>query len=168
MSDSVPSDPTKASRTFHYEDYRAGQTFTSGGRTVTDSDIRMYLGATGTQHSNHTDAEYCRRHPLIREICAPGVHVLGIVDAAIAERVTQHMAVSMNYGHQKIRYLRPTYVGDTIHAEITVTRCDVRDDEWGLIELEALGVNQEGAPVLFDSHVLVVQRRGGAHTGGTQ
>jgi len=149
----------------HFEDYAVGQRFTSGGRTVTDADIRLYLGATGTAHPNHTDEEYCKRHPILKGICAPGVLVLGLVDAFIAEAVTQQMASSMNYGHDKVRYIRPVYTHDTVHAEIEVTDCAVRDDDWGLVRLAARAVNQEGENVLFDEHVIVVQRRPAArHT----
>lgn len=143
-----------------FEDYRVGQRFVSGGRTVTDADIRLYLGATGTAHPNHTDEEYCRRHPILKGICAPGVLVLGIVDAFVAETVTQQMASSMNYGHDKVRYLRPVYTRDTLHAEIEVVECRERDDAWGLVKLAARAVNQDGEAVLFDEHVIVVSRKG--------
>lgn len=148
--------------TLHFEDYAVGQQFTSDGRTVTDADIRLYLGATGTAHPNHTDEEYCRRHPILKGICAPGVLVLGLVDAFIADAVTRHMASSMNYGHDKVRYIRPVYTHDTVHAEIEVVDSAVRDDDWGLVTLEARAVNQDGELVLFDTHVLVVQRKGRA------
>lgn len=145
-----------------FEDYVVGQQFTSGGRTVTDADIRLYLGASGTAHPNHTDEEYCKRHPLLKGICAPGVLVLGLVDAFIAEAVTQQMASSMNYGHDKVRYVRPVYTHDTVHAEIEVVACTPRDDDWGLVKLDARAVNQHGENVLFDAHVLIVQRRAAA------
>ena len=144
----------------HFEDYEVGQRFTSGGRTVTDADIRLYLGATGTAHPNHTDEEYCKRYPLLKGVCAPGVLVLGLLDAFIAETVTQQMASSMNYGHDKVRYVRPVYTHDTVHAEIEVVACTPRDDDWGLVKLEARAVNQDGQAVLFDAHVIVVQRKG--------
>ncbi len=146
----------------HFEDYDVGRRFTSHGRTVTDADIRLYLGATGTDHPNHTDEEYCKRHPILKGICAPGVLVLGLVDAFIASAVTQHMASSMNYGHEKVRYVRPVYTHDTVHAEIEVVECRERNGEWGLVRLEARALNQNGEVVLLDEHVLVVQRRAAA------
>lgn len=146
---------------FHFEDYRVGQTFHSRARTITDSDIRNYLGATGTDHPNHTDAEYCKAHPLINNICVPGVLLLGVVDGLIADSVTRYMATSMNYGHNKIRYLKPVYVDDTIRAELTVTDCTARDDSWGLVQVDVTALNQRQEPVLFDSHLLIVARRAG-------
>jgi acyl dehydratase len=144
---------------FWFEDYAVGQTFRSRGRTVTDADIRTYLGATGTDHPNHTDEEYCRAHPLLDGVCAPGVLVLGIVDGFIADAVTRYMASSMNYGHDRIRYLRPVYVHDTLRADMRVTACATRDDTWGVVTVETLARNQHDEPVLFDVHLLIVQRR---------
>ena len=30
------------------------------------------------------------------------------------------MASSMNYGHDKVRYIKPVYTHDTVHAEIEI------------------------------------------------
>ena len=149
-----------ASTQFFFEDYTEGQHWRSRGRTVTDADNRAYLGATGTAHPNHTDNEYAKRHTLLREVCAPGVLVLGIVDGVIADEVTRHMASSMNYGHEKVRYLHPVYLGDTITADITVTKTRIRGNDWGVVEIESIAHNQDGDPVLFDCHLLIVKRRG--------
>lgn len=153
------ADPAPGAGQLHFEDYEVGQRFASRGRTVTDADIRLYLGATGTDHPNHSDEEYCRRHPVLEGVCAPGVLVLGVVDAFIADAVTRDMAASMNYGHDKVRYVRPVYTHDTVHAEIEVTGCRVRDEDWGIVELEARALNQHGDVVLVDVHLLVVSRR---------
>ncbi|TWF75015.1 acyl dehydratase [Pseudonocardia hierapolitana] len=158
MSDLLTPEQAGTAR-FWFEDYAVGQAFRSHGRTITDADIRTYLGATGTDHPNHTDEEYCRAHPLLEGVCAPGVLVLGIVDGFIADTVTRYMSSSMNYGHDRIRYLRPVYVRDTLHAEIRVAACTVRDDTWGVVTVEATARNQRDEPVLFDSHLLIVQRR---------
>lgn len=158
MSDPVTPE-NAGTELFYFEDYAVGQTFTSRGRTVTDSDIRTYLGATGTDHPNHTDEEYARQHPLLEGVCAPGLLTLGLVDGFIADRVTRFMASSMNYGHEKVRYLRPVYVHDTIHADITVSAVAERDAQWGVVTVDAVAKNQRGETVLFDSHLLIVQRR---------
>ena len=160
MPDVTGEDLPQATETGGYfEDYAVGQRFRSRGRTVTDADIRLFVGATGCDHPNHTDEEYCKQHAVLDRPCAPGVLVLGLVDGFIAETITRHMASSMNYGHDKIRYLRPVYTHDTVHADIEIKDCAIRDDTWGLVRLEALGLNQHGDPVLFDAHALIVRRR---------
>ena len=143
----------------YFEDFAEGDTFHSVGRTITDSDIRTYLGATGTNHENHTNSEYCKQHPLLKDVCAPGVLALGVVDGFLASTLTQFLASSMNYGHDKVRYLKPVYVGDTLSADLTVAQCRVKDDQWGVMKVDTTAVNDRFEPVLFDSHLFIVMRR---------
>ncbi|MBS1882693.1 MAG: MaoC family dehydratase [Actinobacteria bacterium] len=143
----------------YFEDYRVGQRFVTGGRTLTNADIRLYMGATGTDHPNHCDEEYCRRHPVLEGVCAPGILTLGLLDAATTSSVSRFMAASMHYGHDKIRYLRPVYVGDTIHAEMEIVECADKDAGWGLVKMDQRAVNQRGEDVLYNLDVLIVQRR---------
>lgn len=143
----------------YLEDFRPGEEFESRGRTVTEADIRLFIGATGADHPNHTDAEYCRRHPIFRQPCAPGVLTLGVVDGFIAEAVARGCALALNYGHDRVRYLRPVYPGDTLRARLRVAGCEPRDADWGLLTLEARAENQRGELVLVNVHKLLVRRR---------
>jgi acyl dehydratase len=144
----------------YFEDFRLDESYTSRGRTITDADIRLFIGATGDEHPNHVDAEYCRSHPILERPCAQGVLVLSVVDAFIAEEITRKSALCLNYGHDRIRYLRPVYPGDTLHAEIRVTACETKSDEWGLVTLEAHARDQAGNLVLVNVNKLLLQRKG--------
>src|SRR5262249_9116369 len=110
---------------------------------------------------NHSDEEYCRRHPILKGVCAPGVLLLGFLDAFTTSTITRFMASSMHYGHDKIRYVNPVYIGDTVHAEIEVVESEVKSEEWGLLRLDQRLVSQNGEVVLYNLDVLIVQRRGG-------
>ncbi len=143
----------------YFEDFQVGEHFKSRGRTITDADIRMFIGATGADHPNHTDAEYCRSHPIFDRPCAPGVLTLSVVDGFIAEAVTLDAALSLNYGHDRIRYLRPVYPGDTISAEIKIAAKEEKDSDWGLLTVEAHAKNPRGELVLVNVNRLLIQRR---------
>lgn len=151
-------DPTRR-EAFYFDDYAAGQRFVSRGRTVTDADIRLHVGSTGADHPNHTDSHYCRSHPVLTGVCAHGLLVLGLVDGFITEELPKYMGPSMNYGHEKVRYIAPVYVGDTIHAEIEIAATRDKDPQWGLLELDVKAINQDGVVVLYDYHILIVQKR---------
>jgi 3-hydroxybutyryl-CoA dehydratase len=143
----------------YYEDFQVGDAFRSRGRTVTEADIRLFIGATGADHRNHTDAEYCRAHPIFREPCAPGVLALSVVDGFIAETMTRDAALSLNYGHDKIRYLQPVYPGDTLTAEITVEAREDKSADWGLLTVAARAANQRGELVLVNVNKLLISRK---------
>lgn len=143
-----------------FEDFHEGQTFETSGRTVTDADIRLFIGATGDEHPNHVDAEYCRQHPIFDRPCAQGVLVLGVIDGFIAEAVTKRSGLCLNYGHDKIRYLKPVYPGDTLTATLRVTETASRNEEWGLVTVLAEASNQEHELVLINYNKLLIRRRG--------
>jgi 3-hydroxybutyryl-CoA dehydratase len=155
--------------TRYFEDFTVGERFRSWGRTITDADIRLFLGATGADHPNHTDAEHCRRHPIFRAPVALGVLVLSVVDGFIAEAITRYAAPCLNYGHDKIRYLKPVYPGDTIHADVEVTAAEAKNDEWGLLTVKADASNQTGELVLVNVNKLLIWRRtAGDPTGAVE
>jgi 3-hydroxybutyryl-CoA dehydratase len=152
----------------YFEDFPVGEMYRSRGRTITDADIRLFLGATGADHPNHTDAEYCKRHPIFERPVALGVQVLSVVDGFIAEAITRRSAPALNYGHDRIRYLKPVYPGDTIHAEITILAREAKNNEWGLLTVEALAKNQMGKLVLVNVNKLLIQRRNDPRDGSTR
>jgi len=162
MSDVTPAGTASAK---YFEDYEAGQRFVSRGRTVSEADVRLHVGATGADHQNHTDDEYCKSHPILERTCAHGLLVLAVVDGFITQELPTRMGPSMNYGHDKVRYVKPVYTGDTIHADIEIAECRPKDDEWGLLRLNVRAINQHGDVVLFDEHILIVQRRAASDPG---
>lgn len=148
-----------------FDDYETGETYRTRGRTVTDSDIRMWIGATDATHPNHVNREYARDHPVFDDVVVPGVLTLGLADAACAETVSRPAAYGMNYGHDDVRYLNPVYVGDTIAGEVTVAETESRDDTWGLLHLDVELANQDGEAVLVEDHLMLIAKSAAAVEG---
>lgn len=144
-----------------FEDYEVGESWRSVGRTITDADIRLFVGATADDHPNHTNAEYCKAHPIFDRPCAQGVLVLGVVDGFLAYEVTRYMSASLNYGHDRIRYLAPVYVNDTVYAEFRVSGRRERSAEWGLLEFDVQVRNQDDVLSLAETQLILVNRRTG-------
>lgn len=141
------------------EDFRKGQKLTSRGRTMTEADIRLFIGATGSDHPIHTDEEHCRTHPILDQVCVQGLLSLSVLDGLLADALTKRMPVVMNYGHDKVRYLAPVHCKDTIHAEFEIADCRQRDDDYGTVAIDCVLKNQRGEAVLFDRHLLLVGTR---------
>ena len=50
---------------------------------------------------------------------------------------------------QKLRYLAPVYIGDTLHVEVAfIEKKPVKDGSRSIITYKFLTVNQDGQPVL--------------------
>lgn len=139
-----------------FEDFEPGEEYVTDGRTVTDSDIRMFVGATGSTDPIHLDREYADDHPLVDDVVLQGTLLLGIADGFLVDAVASDAALAMNYGHEDVRYLESVTPGDTLHAEIEITDTDRRDDEWGFVEARIELVNQDGDVAAIDTHTLLV------------
>ena len=68
---------------------------------------------------------------------------------------------SMSYGYDRIRFIRPVFIGDTIRvtAEITEkTEHPKRPDEFGYVHELVTVTNQHGETVMVLTHLYLVNR----------
>jgi len=143
-----------ARRTF--EEFEEGETYETTGRTVTDSDIRMFVGATGSADPIHLDREYADAHPLIDDVVLQGTLLLGIADGFLVDAVAGDAALAMNYGHQDVRYLEAVSPGDTVHGTVEVTDLQERNEEWGVVSCRVELLDEDDRTVVVDNHDLLV------------
>jgi len=115
-----------------FEDFEVGQRFETGGRTATEADIRMFVGATGSTDRIHVDHDYAADHPLVDDVVCHGTLALAITDGLLADEIAQDAALAMNYGHDGVRYLGPVYPGDTLTATAEVTETREKEAGWGV------------------------------------
>ena len=142
----------------YFEDYSVGMEFESGGRTVTDSDIRMFIGATNATHDAHLDAEFAKKHPFGR-IAIQGVLLLGIVDGFVTATIVSQRRRVMHYGYNKIWFLKPVFVGDTVRMKCVIAETTVRNDEFGTIRMDQKILNQDHELVCVIDDISMIERR---------
>jgi acyl dehydratase len=68
---------------------------------------------------------------------------------------------AMSYGYDRLRFVRPVFLNDTIHVQVRIEakRDDAKRKGHGVV-VEALAVvNQRGEVVLVAEHLLLVERR---------
>ena len=97
-------------------------------KTVSESDIYTFAGITGDFSPNHVDETFMRRTPYGRRI-AHGALLVGYMSAASTRAIERGLAAipgatPVSLGYDRIRFLKPVFVGDTITATYTVTAID--------------------------------------------
>jgi acyl dehydratase len=140
----------------YYEDLEIGQRFVSRGRTITETDVLGFAGLSGDFHPLHTDAVYAAEGPFGSRI-AHGLLTLAITTGLMAPPSPE--AIKAFYGLDRVRFLRPVYLGDTIHFESEVA--EVREPEKGrsVVTLAVTVINQKAEPVLAMQMKFVVALR---------
>ncbi|MEC7986029.1 MAG: MaoC/PaaZ C-terminal domain-containing protein [Myxococcota bacterium] len=105
-------------RGLYFSDFHIGQEFTSGRRTITETDLVLFAGFTGDYNPLHTDVIFARttrfkqriaHGMLVTSISTGLVHALGIFDGSVIGLMSQ-----------SFQYKAPTFIGDTIHIKLTV------------------------------------------------
>ena len=144
----------------HFEDYALGEKRTTSGRTITETDIVVHAGHTGDFFPHHMDAEFAKTLPFGGRI-AHGTMVLAIGVGLTANLVNP---VAFSYGYDRLRFVRPVLIGDTIRTRVTITgkEDDPKRPGHGRVIERCEVLNQRGEVVLATDHILVVERRGAA------
>lgn len=141
-----------------FEDYEIKSVRTTTGRTVTEADVVLHAGQTGDFFPHHMDAEWCATQPFGRRM-AHGTLVMSMAVGMTAGDINPR---AMSYGYDRVRFVRPVFIGDTIsvRAEITALADHRRrPQELGMVDEAVTVTNQAGDVVLALVHVYVVERR---------
>ena len=145
----------------HFEEYELGSTRQSHGRTVTEADIVLHAGQTGDFYPHHMDAEFAKTLPGGQRI-AHGTLILSMSVGMLAGEVNDQ---AMSYGYDRVRFIRPVHIGDTITArsEIVALRDHAKQPQaFGLAEEKVEVLNQRGEVVIAFEHLYLVNRRPGS------
>lgn len=141
-----------------YEDIEIGERRESVGRTITEADVVLHAGQTGDFFPHHMDAEWMKTQPAGQRI-AHGTLILSVAVGMTAGDINPE---SMSYGYDRIRFIKPVFIGDTITvtAEITEKALHAkRPDDYGYAHELVTVRNQQGETVLVLTHLYLVNRR---------
>ena len=110
-------------------------------QTVTAKDVEMYAEITGDRNPLHFEPDFAKRTRFGRLVAQGGI-TAGMLNALVAMDLPGSGTVFMN---QSLHYLAPTYLGDTLTAEIEVL--SLKPDK-PVCQLRATITNQDGTTVL--------------------
>lgn len=138
----------------YFEEYQEGPGKTTTGRTITEADIVLHAGQTGDFYPHHMDAEWCATQPFKKRI-AHGTLVFSVAVGMTAADINPR---AMSYGYDKLRFIKPVFIGDTIISKTSITEKRPHKRPTHGIVVEKLEVtNQHGETVLVCEHLLLVE-----------
>jgi acyl dehydratase len=137
-----------------YGDLVVGQTARSRGRTMTETDVVNFCGLTGNWLAIHADAEYSKKSLYGQRVVQGGL-VFVVTNALFG---FDPAVVEAFYGVDKLRFLKPTFIGDTLHAQSEVIALRDRGEHHGIATTRLTAVNQREETVLSCEFSLLVRR----------
>tara|TARA_B100000575_G_scaffold253806_1_gene222590 strand:- start:740 stop:1171 length:432 start_codon:yes stop_codon:yes gene_type:complete len=126
---------------------------TSFTKTVSESDVYQFAGITGDFSPNHVNKAYMEKSSYGR-LMAHGALIVGFM-STVSTQIIAHSREAketpVSVGYDKIRFLKPVFLGDTITVAYTVSEIDVvRRRSTAVIEV----TNQNDELVAVASHIL--------------
>lgn len=119
-------------------------------KTVGESDVYLFAGITGDLSPNHVNEEYMKATPYGQRI-AHGVLIVGFMSTCSTKIIEQLERPAVSYGYDRIRFVKPVFIGDTITVEYEVTEQDLEDEKtFARITV----TNQRGELVAVATHIL--------------
>lgn len=141
----------------YFEEYDVGWSRRTTGRTITEADVVLHAGQSGDFYPHHMDAAWCATQPIGRRV-AHGTLILCVAVGMTADEINP---LALSYGYDRIRFVRPVFIGDTITVETTILgkRDHPKRPEQGLVDEGVSVKNDRDEVVLVLTHVYLVERR---------
>lgn len=133
---------------------RTGDTVTFT-KTIGAADLDQFVLLSGDDYEAHTDDDFMKDTPFGRRI-VHGALLVGLMSAAgtkmiRAMKLRGDGTTPVALGYDRVRFVGPVFVGDTIAATYTVTEIDAERAR-SLAELTL--ANQAGKTVAVATHVM--------------
>src|SRR5215510_146145 len=144
--------------TKYFDDFEVGEESMTAGRTVTETDIVNFAGITGDWNEIHTNKELAERGPFKQRI-AHGALVFSIATGLSVRLGQTADSVIAFYGLDRLRFVKPTLIGDTIHVRQKVESKNERDQKSGIVTLLNEVINQNEKVVVSYTAKVLLKRR---------
>jgi acyl dehydratase len=135
---------TVVSETLFFDDVEIGNLWRSPERTIQQSDVLEFAALTGDDNPLHVDPEFARRTPFQRPI-AHGLLGMSIVAGLGSRSPSMHTAAFTRI--LEWRFVKPIYIGDTVHVVTEVVDKRASGRRRGLITWRRQLVNQDNVVV---------------------
>ncbi len=141
----------------YFDETKVGDKVISRARTVTETDVTMFCMFTGNWLELHSNVEYAKSTRFGQRIVQGSlVYALipGLVPVQPAGRTIAF------YGVDRLRFLKPVFIGDTVHVEAEVIELQSKDERSGVITHNVSVKNQRDEVVQSSIWKHLVAKKG--------
>jgi 3-hydroxybutyryl-CoA dehydratase len=120
-------------------------------KTVGEYDVYGFAGISGDLGPNHVDDEYMSKTIYGRRI-AHGVLSIAFMSTCSTKLIESlGNPPTVSYGYDRVRFIKPVFIGDTLTTEYTIQEVDEEGDR---TFAEVKVHNQHGELVSVATHIL--------------
>jgi acyl dehydratase len=143
-----------------YEEFTVGDIFKHWpGRTITEYDDVLHCMQTMNHHPLHIDAHFAENETQFRKNVVVGTLVYSIIFGMTVTEISGKAIANLEI--ESLKHLAPTFHGDTVYAETTITNkvaSQSRPDR-GIVTVDTRGYNQREETILTFTRKVMVPKR---------
>jgi acyl dehydratase len=155
-------DPTKHreipvwnAENWFYEDFEIGTKIRSIRRTISEGECMLFNALILDMHPYVADQIFASREGMFGKRLVAGAMVFCYGLGLVATNCVN----AFSYGYDKLRFIRPVFIGDTIYTIRTNLEKRPKFKEMGLVRASYEVFKNEGELVLYCEHLRTVKYR---------
>ena len=130
------------------DEYKIGATYTTLGRTVSETDIVNFVNLGGFTEPLFMDMEYVAKESVFGRRAAPGVMTFALSEGLVMQTGLIH-GTGMAWLGGEVKVTAPVLEGDTIRVEIEIAdKRETKKPDRGIVTFKHRVLNQRGETVM--------------------
>jgi len=138
-----------------YEEFEIGQKVRSIRRTISEGEAMLFNALVHDLHPYVADEVFAREQGIFGRRLVAGAMVFSYGLGLMAHNNIH----TFSYGHDRLRFIRPVFIGDTIYTIRTNLEKRPRSREMGLVRVSYEVFKVPGELVLYCEHLQTVKYR---------
>jgi acyl dehydratase len=149
--------PVWNSENWFYEDWQVGHKIRSLRRTLSEGESMQFNALVTDMHPYVADEMFATTEGQFGRRLVAGAFVFSAGLGLVATNCIN----AFSYGYDKLRFIKPTFIGDTIYTIRTNLAKEPKYETLGLIRSSYEVFKGEGELVLYCEHIQTVKYRDG-------
>jgi acyl dehydratase len=138
-----------------FPELQLGERRVSRGRTITETDVVQFCMLTGNWLELHANAEFARNTTYGQRL-AQGSLVFVVSNALLGFNPE---VIEAFYGVDKLRFINPTFINDTLYATTEIIALRDKNERFGVATLQLETINQRSECVMRCEFSLAVRKQ---------
>jgi len=147
--------PVWNAENWYYEDFQIGDRIRSIRRTISEGESMQFNGLVMDHHPYVSDDLFARDEGVFGRRLVAGAFVFSLGLGLAATNCLN----SFSYGYDRLRFIKPVFIGDTIHTIRENLSKEVHNETMGKLRVSYSVYKAPGELVLYAEHLLTALYR---------
>lgn len=147
--------PVWNSEDWYFEDFEIGDQIRSIRRTISEGESMLFNSLVMDHHPYVSDQQFAAEEGVFGKRLVAGAMVFSYGLGLVATNCLN----SFSYGYDRLRFIKPVFIGDTIYAIRENLSKQVFNESMGKLRVSYSVFKGEGEQVLYAEHLLTANYR---------